>query len=37
LPPILIINLKRYQYNIETESFEKIKDKYAFPKSLDLS
>jgi hypothetical protein len=30
LPPILIIHLKRYQYNIVSGRFEKINDRYAY-------
>ncbi|KAJ3111095.1 hypothetical protein HK100_002809, partial [Physocladia obscura] len=35
-PPVLHLQLKRYEYDVEKDAMVKINDRYEFPKELDL-
>lgn len=37
LPPVLQLQLKRFEYDPETDAMGKVHDRFAFPMSLDLS
>lgn len=37
LPPVLLLHLKRFNFNMETLQNEKILSRYEFPEDLDLS
>ena len=37
LPPVLQLQLKRFEFSAATESMEKVNDKFEFPTTIDLS
>lgn len=37
LPAVLILNLKRYSYNVNKGGFDKVNDKFVYENQLDMS
>ena len=37
LPPVLVMHLRRFEYDIQTWQYEKVNDSFNFPAQLDMS
>eukprot|EP01060_Flectonema_neradi_P038656 TRINITY_DN818_c1_g2_i2.p1 TRINITY_DN818_c1_g2~~TRINITY_DN818_c1_g2_i2.p1 ORF type:complete len:1178 (+),score=195.89 TRINITY_DN818_c1_g2_i2:99-3632(+) len=37
LPPVLVMHLRRFEYDIQTWQYEKVNDSFSFPLHLDMS
>eukprot|EP00756_Hemistasia_phaeocysticola_P036752 Hpha_TRINITY_DN16658_c3_g10::TRINITY_DN16658_c3_g10_i1::g.183494::m.183494/K11838/USP7, UBP15; ubiquitin carboxyl-terminal hydrolase 7 len=36
-PPVLMLHLRRFQYNLQREAAEKVNDRFTFPEMLDVA